>query len=119
MRMFSGYKVLYRVGAGVDQVFDRDREADYHALAGCVLCFPVLKSTGEFHACPFAVESDAPHYRLGDARHAARGGLRELPALPDLGAPPCSIPPRATAGITSCEMCQRHVTELPTYHDRR
>ena len=66
MRMFSGYKVLYRVGAGADQTFGADREAGYHALAGCVMCFPVLRSTGEFHACPFAVESAAPHYRLGD-----------------------------------------------------
>jgi len=114
MRMFSGYKVLYRVGAGVDQAFDRDRESDYHALSGCVLCFPVLKSTGEFHACPFAIESKAPHYRLGT-----------------LATPPAEVyanyrrfrvwatsvldPAARARGITSCEMCQRHVTELPAY----
>ena len=114
LRLFTGYKVLYRVGGAVDQPIDRDREAAYHAQSACLLCFPVLRSTGDFHACPFAVESAAPHYRLGD-----------------LGTPPAELhanyrqfrawargvldPAARARGLTSCEMCHRHVRELPTY----
>ncbi|HET6368778.1 MAG TPA: DUF547 domain-containing protein [Pseudomonadales bacterium] len=114
MRMFSGYKVLYRVGAGVDQVFDRDRESDYHALSGCVLCFPVLKSTGEFHACPFAVESHAPHYRLGTLETPPGEVFANYRRF-RVWATSVLDPAARARGITSCEMCQRHVTELPTY----
>ncbi|HKZ08784.1 MAG TPA: DUF547 domain-containing protein [Methylomirabilota bacterium] len=115
-RLFTGYKVLYRVGAAADQRFDADREADYHALAGCVMCFPVLRATGEFHACPFAIENAGPHYRLGD-----------------LDTPPAEVfanyrrfrvwartvldPAAQARGLTSCEMCHRHVSALPTYRD--
>ena len=114
LRLFTGYKVLYRVGAAVDRELDRDREAAYHAQSSCLLCFPVLRSTGDYHACPFAVENAAGHYRLGD-----------------LSTPPAEVhanyrrfrawargvldPAARSRGLTSCEMCQRHVTDLPTY----
>src|SRR6185295_6354544 len=50
-RLFQGYKVLFHAGAGADESFDRDREADFHGLGkGCVRCFPVLTSRGKFHA---------------------------------------------------------------------
>jgi hypothetical protein len=114
MRMFSGYKVLYRVGAGVDQAFDRDRESDYHALSGCVLCFPVLRSTGEFHACPFAIESNAPHYRLGTLETPPAEVFANYRRF-RVWATSVLDPAARDRGITSCEMCQRHVTELPTY----
>jgi hypothetical protein len=113
MRMFSGYKVLYRVGAGVDQAFDRDRESDYHALSGCVLCFPVLKSTGEFHACPFAIESNAPHYRLGTLETPPAEVFANYRRF-RVWATSVLDPAARARGITSCEMCQRHVAELPT-----
>ncbi len=114
MRMFSGYKVLYRVGAGVNQAFDRDRESDYHALSGCVLCFPVLKSTGEFHACPFAIESNAPHYRLGTLETPPAEVYANYRRF-RVWATSVLDPAARARGITSCEMCQRHVAELPTY----
>jgi uncharacterized protein DUF547 len=117
-RVFSGYKVLYRVGAGVDQRFDADRGADYHALTGCVMCFPVLRSTGEFHACPFAVESAAPHYRLGDLdtpRAEVFANYRRFRSW----ARTVLDPAARARKLTSCEMCHRHVRELPTYADRR
>jgi hypothetical protein len=72
----------------------------------------VLRSTGEIHACPFAVENPAPHFRLGavgsapavvfesyrEFRRWARGVLD---------------PAARERGITSCEMCARRVAELP------
>jgi len=36
------------------------------SLQSCYRCYPTLTSTGQFHACPFAVEYDRPHFALGD-----------------------------------------------------
>jgi hypothetical protein len=113
-RIFTGYKVLYRVGAAVDRTLDPEREAAYHAQSSCLLCFPVLRSTGEYHACPFAVESAAGHYKLGDVAtppSEVHANYRRFRAW----ARGVLDPAARARGLTSCEMCQRHVTELPTY----
>jgi hypothetical protein len=117
-RLFQGYKVLFHAGAGAAEQFDRDREADFHGLGrGCVRCFPVLTSAGRFHACPFAAEVEAPHYDLGGvgsdpaAVFANYGAFRRW--IDDV------LDPAARArGITSCEMCHRHLAELPVYERR-
>ncbi|MBM3225070.1 MAG: DUF547 domain-containing protein [Candidatus Tectomicrobia bacterium] len=114
MRLFTGYKVLYHVGAGVDMVFDRDREPDYHALAGCVLCFPVLKSTGEFHACPLAIENPAPHFQLGDVHTPAATLFNNYQAF-RTWAVTVLDPAARERQITSCAMCQKRLAELPDY----
>ena len=116
-RLFQGYKVLFHAGAGTGQTYDRDREADFHGLGrGCVRCFPVLTTTGRFHACPFAAEIDAPHYDLGrdparvlEKYRTFRGWVDDV------------LDPAARArGVSSCEMCHRHRAELPppAYGDR-
>ena len=111
-RLFQGYKILFHAGAGADGPFDRDREADFHGLGrGCVRCFPVLTSQGKFHACPFAAEVDAPHYDLGDTSDPAavltkyRTFRRWIDDVLD--------PAARARGISSCEMCHRHLAELP------
>jgi hypothetical protein len=113
-RLFSGYKVLYHAGAGTDMVFDHDREPAYHAQQGCVLCFPVLKATGEFHACPLAIENAAPHFRLGDLHTAAPTLFANYQKFRTWAT--TVLDPAAQARqITSCAMCQRHLAELPDY----
>ena len=112
-RLFQGYKILFHAGAGADHVYDRDREADFHGLGnGCVRCFPVLTSRGKFHACPFAAEIDAPHYTLGDTSSEPErvfANYRRFREWIDL-----VLDPAARArGISSCEMCHRHLSELP------
>ena len=112
-RMFQGYKVLFHAGAGAAHQFDRDREADFHGLgSGCVRCFPVLTSAGRFHACPFAAEIDAPHYDLGRVGADPHTVLTQYRAfrrwVDDV------LDPAARArGISSCELCHRHLAELP------
>jgi hypothetical protein len=111
-RIFQGYKILFHAGAGAEQVFDRDREADFHGLGrGCVRCFPVLTSRGQFHACPFAAEIDAPHFRLGrvgtDPQRVFANYRRFLQWVDDV------LDPAARArDVSSCEMCHRHLAEL-------
>jgi hypothetical protein len=114
-RLFQGYKILFHAGAGAEGAFDRDREADFHGLGrGCVRCFPVLTSAGRFHACPFAAEVDAPHYDLGAVGSAPaevldnyRGFRRWIDDVLD--------PAARARGISSCEMCHRHLKEMPVY----
>ena len=112
-RVFQGYKVLFHAGSGTEQTFDRDREADFHGLGtGCVRCFPVLTTKGRFHACPFAAEVDAPHYdlgRVGTAPDIVLQNYRTFRRWVDE-----VLDPAARArGVTSCEMCHRHLEELP------
>jgi len=112
-RLFQGFKVLFHAGGGADAAFDRDREADFHGLGtGCVRCFPVLTTRGRFHACPFAAEIDAPHYDLGGIgatpEHVFRSYRTFRRWVDEV------LDPTARArGISSCEMCHRHLAELP------
>ncbi len=114
-RIFQGYKILFHAGAGATESFDRDRESDFHGLGqGCVRCFPVLTSQGRFHACPFAAEVDAPHYdlgRVGSDPAAVAANYRAFRSWID-----ATLDPAARArGISSCEMCHKHLDELPTF----
>jgi MoaA/NifB/PqqE/SkfB family radical SAM enzyme len=111
-RLFKGYKVLFHAGGGAAEAFARDREAEYHGMSnGCVRCFPVLTTRGRFHACPFAAEIDAPHFDLGGAGNDPsvvhenyRRFLRWVDETLD--------PAARERGVSSCEMCHRHLREL-------
>lgn len=117
-RLFQGYKVLFHAGGGAAQGFDRDREADFHGLGqGCVRCFPVLTSKGRFHACPFAAEVDAPHYDLGAVGSAPEQVLADYRAF-RTWIDQVLDPAARARGISSCEMCHRHLAELPLPGDR-
>jgi len=111
-RLFKGYKVLFHAGGGSLEAFDRDREAEFHGLgSGCVRCFPVLTTRGRFHACPFAAEIDAPHFALGrvgsDPAAVFESYRRFLRWVDD------TLDPAARErGVSSCEMCHRHLAEL-------
>jgi Protein of unknown function, DUF547 len=112
-RIFQGYKVLFHAGAGAQAEYARDREADFHGLGtGCVRCFPVLTSQGRFHACPFAAEIDAPHYDLGRVGSDPKLVFRNYRAFRRWIDE--ELDPAARArGVSSCEMCHRHLAELP------
>jgi hypothetical protein len=116
-RLFTGYKVLYHAGAGTTMVFAQDREPAYHAQQGCVLCFPVLKATGEFHACPLAIENPAPHFRLGDLSTSAHDLFANYRQF-RIWATTVLDPAAQVRQMTSCAMCQQHITELPAYQTR-
>lgn len=112
-RIFQGYKILFHAGAGADQQFARDRESDFHGLGnGCVRCFPVLTSRGRFHACPFAAEIDSPHFDLGKAGDDPAAVFSRYRRFLDWV--DSDLDPEAERrGISSCEMCHRHLAELP------
>jgi hypothetical protein len=68
-RLFAGHADLIQVGRAVGwekgQLTERSRFEQT-----CPRCHPVLTTRGKYHACPFAVEVDAPQYRLGDLASA-------------------------------------------------
>src|SRR5262249_23120016 len=69
-------------------------------------------SKGRFHACPFAVEIDAPHYNLGSAGTDPEVVFRNYRAFREWI--DAVLDPAARArGVSSCEMCHRHLAELP------
>ena len=112
-RLFQGYKVLFHAGAGTTQTFDRDRESDFHGLGkGCVRCFPVLTTNGDFHACPFAAEKKSPHYALGKVGtdpDVVRRNYKTFRNWVDETLDPAA----RQRGISSCELCHRHLDDLP------
>ncbi|HEX3409684.1 MAG TPA: hypothetical protein VHS07_05355, partial [Candidatus Binataceae bacterium] len=100
-------------GAGTARTYDRDREAAYHGIGtGCVRCFPVLTTTGKFHACPFAAEIDSPHYelgRVGTDPDKVFQNYRRFRRWADE-----TLDPAARArNVSSCAMCHQHLAELP------
>jgi MoaA/NifB/PqqE/SkfB family radical SAM enzyme len=112
-RIFQGYKVLFHAGAGTDVAYDRDREPDFHGLGtGCVRCFPVLTTKGRLHACPFAAEIDAPHYDLGNIGTAPAAVFQNYRRFRDW-VDEVLDPAARARGVSSCEMCHRHLSELP------
>ncbi len=114
-RLFQGYKVLFHAGGGAGAGFDSDREADFHGLGtNCVRCFPVLTSRGRFHACPFATEIDAPHFDLGGAGSNPAEVFEKYRAFRRWTQETLD-PAASKRGVSSCEMCHRHLSELPTY----
>ena len=79
--------------------------------SGCVRCFPVLTTRGRFHACPFAAEIAAPHFDLGvvgsDPATVFANYATFLRWVDD------TLDPAARErGVSSCEMCHRHLAEL-------
>ena len=112
-RIFQGYKVLFHAGGGAEQEFDRDRESEYHGMGDrCVRCFPVLTTKGRFHACPFAAEVDSPHFDLGRVGTDSATVFENYRTFLDWVDEELD-PAAAAKGVSSCEMCHRHLVELP------
>jgi len=105
-----GHPNILTVGGGAGSFTgDPSRTQDSHK---CPRCYPVLTTRGRFHACPFAVEMDAPHFHLGN-----------------LGAPPAQIsrnfktfldwldtvhePYAREHRLPACTVCQNHLKDLP------
>ncbi|WP_017327612.1 radical SAM protein [Synechococcus sp. PCC 7336] len=78
----------------------------------CPHCYPVLTSKGEFHACPFAIESRAPHYQLGnlesDPAVVAANYQTFLHWLDTVHQPFAE-----DHNLAACTVCMQHLKELP------
>jgi hypothetical protein len=82
----------------------------------CPRCRPVVKSNGRHHACPFAVESDLPHFDLGAVGDPATAVQRRFQQFLDW-IDGVLEPEAERRGVHPCQVCMHALGELPTYGD--
>jgi MoaA/NifB/PqqE/SkfB family radical SAM enzyme len=106
-----GHPDIVDSGRGVDPFSGEDtRPKESHK---CPHCYPVLRSDGTFHACPFAVENPAPHFQLGDVDsepEAIADNFRAFFEWLDTVHEPYAI----EQDVPACSVCWKHLDQLPT-----
>jgi hypothetical protein len=82
--------------------------------AECARCAPALVTGAEsfVHACPFAVEQQAPHYRLAEAAAPVELIQRNHAAFLDW-VDEVLHPAARARGLHPCQVCAGHIGELP------
>jgi len=106
-----GHPDIVDSGRGVDPFSGEDtRPKESHK---CPHCYPVLRSDGTFHACPFAVENPAPHFQLGDVNSDPKAIADNFQAFfewLDTVHEPYAI----EQDLPACTVCWKHLDRLPT-----
>ena len=83
----------------------------------CPRCRPALRTDGVFHACPFAVESNARHYQLGKLGETSGeevlGNFQKFLDWVDT-----TLEPEAERlKVHPCQVCTYSVETLPSFQD--
>jgi hypothetical protein len=105
-----GHPDIVDSGRGIDPFTGEETRAQVNTR--CPHCYPVLKSNGQFHACPFAVENDAPHFQLGDIRSEPAAIAQNFAAfLQWLDS--VHEPYARSANLPACTVCWHHLQALP------
>lgn len=106
-----GHPDVVDSGRGVDPFTgEESRPQNAHQ---CPHCYPVLKTDGRFHACPFAVENQSPHFQLGsidDAPEAIADNFQIFLNWIDTVHEPYA----AEHDLPACTVCWKHLQVLPT-----
>lgn len=106
-----GHPDIVDSGRGVDPF--TGEEARAKEAHRCPHCYPVLKTDGSFHACPFAVENPAPHFQLGtmqDSPETITQNFQAFFAWLDTVHEPYA----AEHNLPACTVCWKHLENLPT-----
>ncbi|MBI2504150.1 MAG: 4Fe-4S cluster-binding domain-containing protein [Candidatus Latescibacteria bacterium] len=110
-RLFAGHPDLVEVGRaqqwGREQL--RQRTDFDHA---CPRCFPVATTRGRYHACPFAVENNSPHYDLGDLHTPPQEVERRYGIFLDW-LDEVLVPQAQSRGCHPCTLCTQAAGQLP------
>ena len=105
-----GHPDIVDSGRGVDPFTgEASRPKNNHT---CPHCYPVLTTEGKFHACPFAIESAAPHFQLGDVNTDAAivtENFRAFFEWLDKVHEPYAI----AQDLPACTVCWKHLDQLP------
>lgn len=106
-----GHPDIVDSGRGIDPFTgEPTRPKNNHC---CPHCYPVLKTDGTFHACPFAVENASPHFQLGDVTMNAdqiSQNFQKFFHWLDTVHEPYAI----EHDLPACTVCWKHLQELPT-----
>lgn len=106
-----GHPDIVDSGRGVDPFTGEEtRPKNNHQ---CPHCYPVLKTDGTVHACPFAVENPSPHFQLGRTIDASDQIAQNFEAFfhwLDTVHEPYAI----AHDLPACTVCWNHLQDLPT-----
>lgn len=105
-----GHPAIVDSGRGADPFTGEDSRPQ--TSSQCPRCYPVLKTDGSFHACPFAVENAAPHFQLGSVdslpQQIAQNFQIFLRWLDQVHTPYAE-----THQLPACTVCWQHLAALP------
>jgi hypothetical protein len=105
-----GHPDIVDSGRGVDPFSGEEtRPKNNHR---CPHCYPVLKTDGTFHACPFAVENTASHFQLGTVQDSPDRIARNFQAFINW-LDTVHEPYAVKQDLPACTVCWKHLQELP------
>jgi hypothetical protein len=105
-----GHPDIVDSGRGVDPFSGEEtRPKNTHR---CPHCYPVLKTDGTFHACPFAVENMAPHFQLGTVQASPDRIAQNFQAFINW-LDTIHEPYAVEQDLPACTVCWKHLQELP------
>lgn len=111
-RIFSGHRELN--DAGVTPELSLDTETPDKG-SSCPHCYPVLRSDGMVHGCPFAVEIIEDHFLLGQTRDDPRALVQNF--WKHIAWQKEHVEPAAIRlGVSACQVCKDHLQTLPVPH---
>ncbi|MBE9077315.1 radical SAM protein [Romeria aff. gracilis LEGE 07310] len=105
-----GHPDIVDSGRGVDPF--TGEETRPKVAHRCPHCYPVLKTNGQFHACPFAVENSAPHFQIGsiqDDPETVADNFQTFLNWLDTVHEPFAI----EQDLPACTVCWQHLKSLP------
>lgn len=106
-----GHPDIVDSGRGVDPFTGEETRPKINSQ--CPHCYPVLKSDGQFHACPFAIENDAPHFQLGDLRSSSAEIAQNFTTFFEW-LDTIHQPYAEAHNLPACTVCWKHLDQLPT-----
>lgn len=115
--------IIERMRASVEKKLavgemDEAAAAEYEdrGFRACPRCRPVVTSDGRHHACPFAVESRAPHFQLGDLATPPEVALARYQQFLDW-INDVLEPEAERLQAHPCLVCTRGLGSLPTFQN--
>ncbi|MGB3293997.1 MAG: radical SAM protein [Phormidesmis sp.] len=106
-----GHPDIVDSGRGVDPFTGEETRPKVNSQ--CPHCYPVLKTDGQFHACPFAIENDAPHFHLGDLQSSPAEISSSFKAF-FKWLDTVHQPYAEAHNLPACTVCWNHLDKLPT-----
>lgn len=105
-----GHPNILNMGGGIESFMgDSNRVKE---SSKCPRCYPVLTTKGQFHACPFAVEIDTPHFHLGTLTTSPKQISQNFKAFLNW-LDTVHEPFAKEHGLPACTVCWKHLQDLP------
>ena len=113
-RMHTSFDKKMEIGEMTKETAEEIEQKNFRQ---CPRCRPALRTDGKFHACPFAVESNEPHFHLGKlGEDSGETVLENYQKFLDwIGA---TLEPEAERlEVHPCQVCTYKLDTLPTFRE--